>query len=273
MTYYNCPVCGYDQLTNPPANFNVCPCCGTEFEADDFDRSHKEVRGEWIEKDMPWFSRSTLQPKNWSGYRQLLIANHGNDLVAHPRFKSDVNFRYAVNKAFSEVRIGKQLKASREQSAEPLTQLKVAAMAGMKQSRISELEGMNYSSWSISTLERLAKALGVGFTYSFVRWNEVAADIAKGLGSDILGITPFDEEPAFSPASSVFVGSLRNTGLVTSNVLGQYIASAEVGQQAYLLQLGIKNPPPLIDYQLASTKRDDQLMLAAALTADVEKAA
>ena len=26
-----CPVCGYRGLEAPPANFLICPCCGTEF--------------------------------------------------------------------------------------------------------------------------------------------------------------------------------------------------------------------------------------------------
>jgi transcriptional regulator with XRE-family HTH domain len=192
MTYYNCPVCGYDELTKPPKNSYICPCCGTEFESDDFDKTPRELRREWIEKGMPWFSRSTLQPKDWNSFRQLIVANYGSDLTAHPRFKNDVNYRYAVNKAFSEVRIGKQLKVLRE--LEALTQLQVAQRADMKQSRISELEGMNYSSWSISTLERLAKALGVGFKYSFVRWSELVAEIENGLSQQTLGLPSFEHD-------------------------------------------------------------------------------
>lgn len=194
MTYYNCPVCGYDQLDKPPNNFSVCACCGTEFEADDFDRTHSELRSEWIEKDMPWFSRSTLKPKNWNGYRQLIIADLGSALVEHPRMNGDVNFRHEVNKAFSEVRIAKQLKLLRERDQEPLTQAQLAARADMKQSRISELEGMNYSSWSISTLERLAKAMGVGFRYSFVRWSDLIREIEQGLTKDALVFPSFERE-------------------------------------------------------------------------------
>ena len=32
---FQCPVCGYDQLPGPPANFSICSCCGTEFGNDD----------------------------------------------------------------------------------------------------------------------------------------------------------------------------------------------------------------------------------------------
>lgn len=136
---YTCPICGYDRLTKPPANFYVCPCCGTEFEADDFERTQRDLRSEWIEKDMPWFSRATLKPKNWNAYRQLIIADCGRDLVEHSRMDSDVNYRYEVNKAFSEVRIAKQLKLLREREQEYLTQSQLAEKTEpvMKQSRRS----------------------------------------------------------------------------------------------------------------------------------------
>src|SRR5215207_9058316 len=103
MTYYDCPVCGYDRLTKPPENFYICPSCGTEFELDDDERSHQELRSEWIDKGLLWFSQATTPPKEWSPYRQLIIADLGAELISHPRFKTDLGFRSAVNKAFSEV--------------------------------------------------------------------------------------------------------------------------------------------------------------------------
>jgi transcriptional regulator with XRE-family HTH domain len=195
---YECPVCGFDELAKPPEDFSICECCGTEFESDDFDRSHAELRHDWISNNMLWFSRSVLAPKNWSPFRQLIIADHGRDLITHPRFKDELEYRSEVNKAFSEVFISKQLKALREREAEPLTQTQLANKAGMKQSRISELEGMNYSSWSISTLERLAKALGVAFTYSFEAWRDLVSRMEQGLSAEVLAIPSFDRDTALT---------------------------------------------------------------------------
>jgi transcriptional regulator with XRE-family HTH domain len=208
---YNCPVCGYDGLTKPPTSNRICPCCGTEFESDDFDRSYKELRSEWIEKGMPWFSRATLRPKEWSAFHQLIIANFAADLVSHPRFRSDIEFRYAVNKAYSEVRIAKQLKILRED--DNLTQSQLAEKAAMKQSRISALEGMDYSSWSISTLERLAKALGVGFKFSFASWSELVGEIESGLTQTNVRVPSFEDDPASrskSELQSVFANAVTN---------------------------------------------------------------
>jgi transcriptional regulator with XRE-family HTH domain len=198
MTYFDCPVCGYDQLTKPPRDFYICPCCGTEFELDDDERTLQELRSKWIDRNMTWFSRATPPPKDWNPYRQLIIAEHRSDLTAHPRFRTDLDYRSAVNKAYSEVRIAKQLKTLRETHGVPLTQAQLAEKAEMKQSRISELEGMNYSSWSISTLERLARALGVGFKYSFVGWGELVPEIEGGLSREELFVPSFEDEPALS---------------------------------------------------------------------------
>jgi hypothetical protein len=81
MNYYQCPVCGYDKLTQPPESWYVCPCCGTEFELHDYDRTHAELRMEWIEKGLPWFSRAILPPKDWSPYAQLIEAGYGAELL------------------------------------------------------------------------------------------------------------------------------------------------------------------------------------------------
>lgn len=215
---YECPVCGYDEMSDAPKAGEICPCCGTQFDSEDYDRPYHELRSDWIDRYMPWFSRGRKPPKDWNPYRQLIIAEHGSDLTAHLRFRTDLDYRSAVNRAFSEVRIAKQLKVLRETRDVPLTQVQLANKAEMKQSRISELEGMNYSSWSISTLERLAKALGVGFKYSFVGWGELVPEIVGGLSREALFVPSFENDSAFRggaaqavAAQSAYASNLRTT--------------------------------------------------------------
>jgi transcriptional regulator with XRE-family HTH domain len=195
MKYEVCPVCGYDEMPYSPVPENICPSCGTQFGFDDHYHSPRELRSAWIDKNFPFFSDTRRPPKEWSPYRQLIIADHGADLIAHPRFRADLAYRSAVNKAFSEVRIAKQLRVNRDERH--LTQAQLAEKAAMKQSRISELEGMNYSSWSISTLERLAEALGVGFKYAFVGWGELVPEIAGGLSREALYVPSLETDRAF----------------------------------------------------------------------------
>ena len=74
MNRITCPVCGYDRLDKPPADFAICPCCGTEFGYDDYAASIEELRLRWIRSGAPWFSRHTPPPPAWNPYRQLLQA-------------------------------------------------------------------------------------------------------------------------------------------------------------------------------------------------------
>jgi hypothetical protein len=75
MTYL-CPVCGYDSLSDPPEAYMICPCCGTEFENDDEDLTHAELRQQWIAKSMAWWSPNTLPPPAWDPEKQLVRAGH-----------------------------------------------------------------------------------------------------------------------------------------------------------------------------------------------------
>lgn len=73
--FYGCPVCGYGLLQSPPANHSICPCCGTEFGYDDFTKSHRQLRDEWLRSGAYWFSSSTVPPVPfWNGFRQVIEA-------------------------------------------------------------------------------------------------------------------------------------------------------------------------------------------------------
>jgi hypothetical protein len=68
---YICPVCGYDQLEDPPTDYNICECCGTEFGYHDAHRSHAELRQRWIMAGMPWWDRRVAPPPGWNPVTQL----------------------------------------------------------------------------------------------------------------------------------------------------------------------------------------------------------
>jgi transcriptional regulator with XRE-family HTH domain len=78
---------------------------------------------------------------------------------------ADSEFAHAYVDEFLSLSIATQLKVLREQRK--LTQEELAHLAGMKQERISVLENVNYSSWSINTLRKLAKSLDVVLKVSF----------------------------------------------------------------------------------------------------------
>src|SRR5689334_2869128 len=77
----------------------------------------------------------------------------------------DKEYAEAYLDDFLNVYIATQLKVLREQRG--LSQQALAELADMKQTRISLLENVNYGSWSIQTLRRIAHALDVALNVSF----------------------------------------------------------------------------------------------------------
>src|SRR4029079_16275249 len=69
----------------------------------------------------------------------------------------DPEYRRSYAESFTNTLIAAQLKANRE--SRNLSQAELAELAGMKQSRISKIENVNYESWSIRTLRRIAQAM------------------------------------------------------------------------------------------------------------------
>ncbi|MCE5289793.1 MAG: hypothetical protein LLG14_11195 [Nocardiaceae bacterium] len=78
MTQYMCPVCGYDNLSEPAydaeglGNYVICPSCGYEFGVTDDDEgiTTEEWRIRWIESGMKWWSKRA-KPANWDPVAQL----------------------------------------------------------------------------------------------------------------------------------------------------------------------------------------------------------
>jgi hypothetical protein len=65
----SCPVCTYDALPFTPTDYNICPCCGTEFGVDDTYISWEELRDEWVANGAPWFFGEA--PAGWNATLQL----------------------------------------------------------------------------------------------------------------------------------------------------------------------------------------------------------
>lgn len=76
---YDCPVCGYPALTEPPrspgsgGSYEICPSCGFEFGVTDDDLGHTydSWRRKWIDAGMPWASGAEPQPPGWSPVKYL----------------------------------------------------------------------------------------------------------------------------------------------------------------------------------------------------------
>lgn len=67
---YMCPVCGYG-MEDPPENYNICSCCGTEFGLHDANSSLDTLRAEWLRSGATWWSQVDPVPEGWDPYVQV----------------------------------------------------------------------------------------------------------------------------------------------------------------------------------------------------------
>jgi transcriptional regulator with XRE-family HTH domain len=93
---------------------------------------------------------------------------------------------------FSNATIATQIKVLREQRG--LTQTQLAELSGMKQSRIATMEDINYSSWTIGTLRKLAKAFDVTLSVRFESFGEKLKQI-ESFSRKSLERPSFDNDP------------------------------------------------------------------------------
>jgi hypothetical protein len=96
---YVCPVCFFDQMPYPPRHYNICPCCGTEFDNDDLDHSFAELRYDWIASGARWFFGEP--PYGWSAAAQLAKVAFGvytlGSAANAPLNKTSINNRGCVD--------------------------------------------------------------------------------------------------------------------------------------------------------------------------------
>lgn len=74
---HQCPVCGFG-MDEPPANYNICPCCGTEFGYHDRNASIVQLRANWIRDGLRWWSPVDSVPENWDPSIQVAALLSGN---------------------------------------------------------------------------------------------------------------------------------------------------------------------------------------------------
>ncbi|MBS0180160.1 MAG: helix-turn-helix transcriptional regulator [Nitrospira sp.] len=114
------------------------------------------------------------------------------------RLKNDLKkskeYRHGYADEFLNEYIATQIKVLREQRG--WTQERLAEEAEMKQSRISVLENVNYSSWSLSTLKRLAEAFDVSLRVSYESFGSRLLEIDQFSRASLERFS-FDEDPAF----------------------------------------------------------------------------
>jgi transcriptional regulator with XRE-family HTH domain len=104
----------------------------------------------------------------------------------------DEQVRYAVAEDFLSVYIAAQIKELRGNRS----QQEIADAIGTKQSGISRLENVNYSSWEAETLRKLARAFGVRLKISFEEFGTLLAEM-DNFNKETIRRRRFEDDPAF----------------------------------------------------------------------------
>ena len=107
---------------------------------------------------------------------------------------TDKETRQVYCDEFLNASIATQIKVLREQRG--LTQAQLAALAGMMQPRIAALEDVNYSSWTVNVLRRLAEAFDLALTLEFDSFGEKLRDI-ESFSGETLQRPSFEQDPVF----------------------------------------------------------------------------
>jgi transcriptional regulator with XRE-family HTH domain len=92
------------------------------------------------------------------------------------RFR-DAEYAHAYMETFFNAAIATQIKVLREQRG--LTQGELAELTAMKQERISVLENVDYGTWNVKTLRRLAEAFDVVLKVSFETFGQAIEEVGS----------------------------------------------------------------------------------------------
>jgi len=104
------------------------------------------------------------------------------------------DYRHGYVDEFLNVSIATQIKVLREQRK--WGQKELADEVGMKQPRISVMENVNYSSWSINTLRKLAEAFDLTLRVSFESFGNRIKEIEQ-INREALERPSFKDDPDF----------------------------------------------------------------------------
>jgi transcriptional regulator with XRE-family HTH domain len=110
----------------------------------------------------------------------------------------DPDYRHTYAEGFLNSFLATQIKVLREERN--WTQTKLAAEAKLNQSRISELEDVNFNSWTTRTLRKLCKAFDLRLKISFEDFGTLLTDF-RNLNRESLSRHSFAKDPAFNASA------------------------------------------------------------------------
>lgn len=149
---------------------------------------------------------------------------------------------------FLNASIATQIKVLREQRG--LTQAQLAELAEMRQERISVLEDVDYSSWTINVLRRIAEALDLRLSVKFESFGSFLHEF-ETFGRKSLERASFDDDPTFqpSPTTSTALAFLDTNATFSYQTLEDAINKAVKAIVPQVISDMTNNQTPFAGYQ------------------------
>jgi transcriptional regulator with XRE-family HTH domain len=178
---------------------------------------------------------------------QTKDANTKRQIERWQKLFKDKETRYGYIDGFLDSFLSMQIKVLREQRG--WTQTELGDKTDMKQTRISLLESMNYSSWSLDVLRRFAKAFDLRLVVKFEDFGSYVREYFEDFDTENLKRRPFDEDVIFGKRSEEVERFLaQNDGQSetipkTTKFRTRKVARASTSDQPELPNLGLVSMP------------------------------
>lgn len=150
----------------------------------------------------------------------------------------DEEYRHSYAEECLNTMIATQIKTLREQRH--LTQAALAEMSGMRQPRLSVMEDANYSSWSVSTLKRLARALDLALSVKFESFSDVVLDFEE-LSTESLERPSFRDDSVFRSSKVSTKRAFRKRRNMDAETIA--LQSRQDGQRFFSSNAAVLNFP------------------------------
>jgi len=127
----------------------------------------------------------------------------------------DLEYSEGYAESFLNSYVATQIKVLREQRG--MSQPELAALIGTAQSGISRIENVNYSSWNIGTLKKLARAFNVRLSVSFEPYGTLPDEV-ESFSRESLQRPSRDTDPGLADIPA-------QESLVVNSLLSAYFVS------------------------------------------------
>lgn len=127
----------------------------------------------------------------------------------------DREYRHGYLESFLDHRIAAQIRLLREERG--WTQAELAERAGTGQSRISSMEQIDYSRWSISTLKKLARVFDVALVVKFDSFGHALDDLTT-FHPPAVKVPSYEQDPGMTEDRSVELSTQTGTAMKPAGV-------------------------------------------------------